>query len=38
MYNQALADVQSTGAGIKYLYCSFDLQPTWVIDVLGLFF
>ena len=29
--NQTLADVRSTGAGIKCLYCSFDLQAKWVI-------
>ena len=27
MYSQALADVRSTGAGIKYLYCTI-IDPT----------
>ena len=34
MYNQTLAGVRSTGAGIKCRYCMIS-QSTWVIDVLG---
>ena len=28
LYKQALEDVQSTGAGIKYLYCTYTLMDT----------
>ena len=34
LYNQALADVRSTGAGIQCLYCShigFEMETSWAI-------
>ena len=31
---KTLADVRSTGSGIKCRHCSFDSQATWVMDVL----